>query len=112
MDECLGIVTVNISEDRLKRVGGISMQPSMQTTPLSEKDLSYMKDHMSWELLAAKKAYQYAHQTLEPECRQLMFRVAETHQRNFERVLQHLGEHVNQSIQATTSGAQPLSTHL
>jgi hypothetical protein len=83
-----------------------------QMTPLSEKDLAYIKDHMSWELLACKKAYQYAHQTLEPECRQLMFQVAETHQRNFERVLQHLGQHVQQSVQCAVSGAQPMTTQL
>jgi hypothetical protein len=86
-----------------------------QMTPLSEKDLAYMKDHMSWELLACKKAYQYAHQTLEPECRQVATQVAETHQRNFERIVQHLGQHVQQSVQATvanTAGAQPPITHM
>lgn len=69
--------------------------------PLTEKDLSYMKDQMSWELVASKKAYQYAHQTEEPECRQLMMQVAEQHQRNLERILGTLGEY--SSIQANIS---------
>lgn len=85
-----------------------------QMTPLTEKDLAYMKDIMSWELVSAKKAYQYAHQTMEPECKQQMFQIAQKHQQNVERVLQHLGEHVTQSVQASvsTSGAQPVTTHM
>lgn len=87
------------------------MTNNQQMTPLTEKDLAYLKDTMSWELVACKKAYQYAHQTLEPECRQLMFQIAEHHQRNYERVLQHMSEHVSQSVQAAVTGAQPMSTH-
>ena len=83
-----------------------------QMTPLTEKDLSYMKDLMSWELLTAKKAYQYAHQTLEPECRQTLFQVAEQHQKNVDAIMQHLSEHVTQTVQATVSGAQPMVTHM
>lgn len=88
------------------------MNQQSDMTPLSEKDLAYMKDHMSWELVACKKAYQYAHQTLEPECRQLAFQIAEQHQRNLERILNHLGQHVNLSVQATVAGAQPMTTHM
>jgi len=79
-----------------------------QMTPLTEKDLSYMKDAIAWELVACKKAFQYAHQTLEPECRHLMFQIAEQHQRNLESVVQHLGEHVQQTVQSAVSGAQPM----
>jgi len=78
--------------------------------PITEKDLSYIKDQMSWELLAAKKAYQYAHQTTDPECRTLMFQVAEQHQRNLERVLQHLEQHVQQTNQAGTTGVGASTT--
>lgn len=91
-------------------------QSSGQMTPLTEKDLSYCKDAMAWELVACKKAYQYAHQTLEPECRQLMFQIAEQHQRNMEAIINHLGEHVSQSVQCVTQGAaqgaQPVVTHM
>ncbi|MFZ5816077.1 MAG: ferritin-like domain-containing protein [Bacillota bacterium] len=86
--------------------------------PLTEKDLAYLHDMLSWELVATKKAYQYAHQTLEPDCRHLMFRMAEQHQRNWERLLGHLQEHVDRTIQANIpggqaalTGAQPLNTH-
>lgn len=88
-------------------------QGSIQTmTPLTVKDLAYLKDQFSWELVACKKAYQYAHQTLEPECRQLMFQVAEKHQRNAEQLMAHLQQHVNQTIQCTAPGAQPVTTHV
>ena len=80
--------------------------------PLTEKDLAYLHDAMSWELVATKKAFQYAHQTLEPECRQLMFQVAEMHQRNLERILGHLQVHVDRTVQANVPGAQPMSTHM
>jgi len=73
-------------------------------TPLTEKDLSYMKDMMSWELLAAKKAYHYANETQDQECRQAMMQIAEQHQRNLERLLTHLQEHVNQATQISVSG--------
>lgn len=86
-------------------------QQSEQMTPLTEKDLAYMKDAIAWELLACKKAHQYAHQTLEPECRQLMTQIAQQHQRNLESIVQHLGEHVQQSVQCAVSGAQPITTH-
>lgn len=81
-----------------------------EMTPLTEKDLSFAKDHFSWELMAAKKAYQYAHQTLEPECRQLMLQVAQVHQSNCEQIQKHLQQHVKQTVQNTVSGAQPVSS--
>ena len=88
-------------------------QSSGQMTPLTEKDLSYCTDAMAWELVACKKAFQYAHQTLEPECRQLMFQIAEQHQKNLESIVQHLGQHVSQSVQsAAQGGAQPIVTHM
>ncbi|HYF76267.1 MAG TPA: hypothetical protein VD973_03995 [Symbiobacteriaceae bacterium] len=87
------------------------MSQSQQMTPLTEKDLSYMKDAIYWETIACKKAYQYAHQTLEPDCRQLMFQVAEQHQKNMEAIVQHMGMHVQQSVQSAVSGAQPMTTH-
>lgn len=88
------------------------MQHNGPMLPLTEKDLALLRDQMSWELVATKKAFQYAHQTMEPECRQLMFQVAEQHQRNLERLLGHLGEHVNRTIQANVPGAQPMNTHM
>lgn len=99
--------------------------------PLTEKDLAYLHDMMSWELVATKKAYQYAHQTLEPDSRNLMTQIAQQHQRNWEGLLGHLQQHVQQTIQANVpgmqatlagaqafqqqsnlSGAQPLNTRL
>lgn len=78
--------------------------------PLTEKDLSYLKDQMSWELLAAKKAFRYANETQEPECKQAMLQIAEQHQRNMERLLVHLQQHVNQATQVTPSGSATPTT--
>lgn len=87
------------------------MQPT-QMLPLTEKDLSYVKDLAAWELVAAKKAYQYAHQTLEPECRQVMFEVGRQHQLNVENLMHHLHQHVNVAVQASVSGVQTTTTHM
>lgn len=79
-------------------------------TPLTEKDLAYLKDMMSWELLATKKAFHYANETQEPECKQAMFQIAEQHQRNLERLLMHMQQHVNQATQVTVSGSPTPTT--
>lgn len=83
-----------------------------QMPPLSEKDLSFIKDMMSWELVAAKKCFQYAHQTMEPECRQGMMMAAKVHEQNVQNLMQHLSQHVSQTVQASVSGAQPVTTHV
>jgi len=81
------------------------MQQQTDMLPLTEKDLAYMHDMMSWELVATKKAYQYAQQTMDPDCRSLMFQVAEQHQRNLERILTHLEQHA--ATQPTSSATTP-----
>lgn len=68
--------------------------------PLSEKDLSFAKDAISWELIAAKKAYQYSHQSVDAECRQLCEQAAKQHQKNIEQIVQHIGQHANQMLQS------------
>lgn len=88
------------------------MQHNGHMLPLTEKDLAYLHDQMSWELVATKKAYQYAHQTMEPDCKQLMFQIAEQHQRNLERLLGHLQEHVDRTVQANVPGAQPMGVQM
>lgn len=80
-----------------------------QSIPLSAKDLSYIKDLMNWELVAAKKAYQYAHQTLEPECRQVMMTVAQQHQQNCEQIANHLGQHAQQVVQASVGNTATIT---
>ena len=82
------------------------------TIPLSAKDLSYINDLMKWELVAAKKAYQYACQTTEPECRQVMMDAAKQHQQNCERIALHLGQHASQVVQASIgAGATVTAAH-
>ncbi|MEW8978635.1 MAG: hypothetical protein AB2385_09540 [Symbiobacterium sp.] len=79
-------------------------------TPLTDKDLAYLRDAMSWELLACKKAFHYANETQDPECKQAMFQIAQQHQQNLERLLTHLSQHVDQATQITVSGADAPTT--
>lgn len=57
---------------------------------LSTKDLLYVKDQLSWELLAMKKCHHFAQECLDPEIRQELERTGKMHQSHYERLLNHL----------------------
>lgn len=50
---------------------------------LSAKELNYIKDILSCELLLTKKCNQYAHQETEPNDKQIFFDTANMHQQNY-----------------------------
>lgn len=57
---------------------------------ITSKDLSYLKDAMSWELIAFKKFAFYAQQCKDPQIKQLMDKVGKMHQRHYQKLLTHL----------------------
>ncbi|MBA4602767.1 hypothetical protein [Thermoactinomyces mirandus] len=57
---------------------------------ISSKDLSYLTDEMSWELLAMKKCYHFANECQDPSVSQLINRIGQMHQRHYEMLLNHL----------------------
>ena len=57
---------------------------------LSTKELNYIGDLLSWELLSAKKCNQYAHQESNPAHRQVFFDTASMHQQNYTNLLNYL----------------------
>lgn len=75
-----------------------NQQGIMQQPPgvVSTKDALYLTDMMSWNLLAAKKAYFYAKQCQNPEIKAAAEQCGQMHERHYGRILHHLGEHVNQ----------------
>lgn len=59
---------------------------------LSTKELNYVKDILSWELLFAKKCFQYAHQEANPEDRKVFFDTAGMHQHNYLNLVNYLDQ--------------------
>ncbi|MDQ0154468.1 ferritin-like domain-containing protein [Robertmurraya andreesenii] len=57
---------------------------------ITTKDISYLKDAMSWELLAFKKFHFYAEQVENEEFKQALNQAGKMHQAHFERLLSHL----------------------
>ncbi|SMO83344.1 hypothetical protein [Melghirimyces algeriensis] len=67
---------------------------------LSTKDLNYLKDEMSWELLAFKKCHHYAQQCQDTQVKQMIDDIGRKHQRHYEQILQYLNAN-------NTGGTQP-----
>lgn len=58
--------------------------------PLSSKEFNYVKDHLSWELLTAKKYYDYAQQVTDSELKQTLEQIGRKHQLNYDTLLNFL----------------------
>lgn len=63
-----------------------SAPPEVVTT----KDLAYLKDSLSWELLAMKKCHHFAQECSDPQLRQALEEACRMHQRHYETLLAHL----------------------
>lgn len=50
---------------------------------LSTKEVNYVKDLLSWELLTIKKCFNYANQETNPARQKLFFDTANMHQQNY-----------------------------
>ncbi|MBA4493709.1 hypothetical protein ACFO25_04860 [Paenactinomyces guangxiensis] len=57
---------------------------------ISSKDLNYLVDELSWELLAMKKCYHYARECQDPQIAQMIDRVGQMHQQHYETILSQL----------------------
>lgn len=64
----------------------IPVPPRVITT----KDLLYIKDALSWELIAFKKFHYYAQQTADPQIKQALDKAGQMHQRHYQKLLSHL----------------------
>ncbi|WP_232696707.1 ferritin family protein [Brevibacillus daliensis] len=80
----------------------LQQQPPIPTPPqvITTKDLSYLKDAMSWELDAFKKFHFYAEHAKNPETKQLLNQVGSMHQKHYNTLLHHLTND-NNSVMAT-----------
>jgi uncharacterized membrane protein len=64
----------------------------MQEPPgaITTKDLLYIKDILSWELLAFKKFHFLASQVQNGQIKQALEKVGQTHQRHYQKLLTYL----------------------
>lgn len=64
-----------------------SSQPPVQITT---KDLAYIKDAMSWELLAAKKCNRFARECNDNRIKQTIEKAGRMHQNHYQMLLNHI----------------------
>lgn len=72
---------------------------------ITTKDLSYLKDALSWELIAFKKLHTFAQQATDPEVKQCLEKIGQMHQQHYEKLLTHL-QHNNTAVMATIPQTQ------
>lgn len=71
---------------------GQQQQPVMMQPPnvITTKDCLYLKDQLSWELVAMKKCHHFAQECQDQEIRQAIDRAGQMHQRHYQLLLKHL----------------------
>ncbi|WP_037464493.1 hypothetical protein [Shimazuella kribbensis] len=57
---------------------------------ISSKDLSYLSDEMSWELIAFKKCHHFAEEVQDPQIKAAIDRIGAMHQQHYQELLQFL----------------------
>lgn len=82
-------------------------QPLMAQPPkvITTKDCSYLKDELSWELLAMKKCHHFAEECQDPEVKQAINKAGQMHQRHYQMLLKHL-QNNNQAAMANVPQMQ------
>lgn len=59
---------------------------------VSTKELNYINDFLSWELLSAKKCFQYGNQETNPTHKQTFLDCAMIHQQNYQNILNYVNQ--------------------
>lgn len=57
---------------------------------IADKELHYLKDYLSWELLAMKKCSDTASQVQDPEMAQMVRQIGQKHQEHYNTILNQL----------------------
>jgi hypothetical protein len=83
------------------------IQPPLMTVPqvISTKDLSFLKDEMSWLLIAMKKCAHFATESTDSKIQQALQQVAQMHERHYNMLLQYL-THNNDQMMSTVPQSQ------
>lgn len=57
---------------------------------VTNKDLLYLEDALSWELLASKKAHHFAAESNDSQIKQQLEHLADVHRQHYQTLLNHL----------------------
>ncbi|CAM3598118.1 hypothetical protein [Marinicrinis lubricantis] len=57
---------------------------------ITTKDCLYLKDQLSWELIAMKKCRHFANECSDPEIKQAIDQAGQMHERHYQLLLKHL----------------------
>lgn len=85
-----------------QNVQSMQAQQTIMSNPpnvVSTKDELYLKDMLSWNLLAMKKAHFYAQQCTDPEVKAELDRAGQMHQRHYQKLLSHINNHLQSFTQ-------------
>ena len=88
-----------MSQEQNKPNTGTYESTNRMTEPpavITTKDLSYLQDAMSWELLAFKKCRQYAAFATDPEIQHQIDSAGQLHQKHYNLLLNYLQSNPNQ----------------
>jgi len=87
---------------------GQKQQPIFPQPPqvITTKDHLYLKDQLSWELVAMKKCRHFASECQDPEIRNAIDKAGQMHQRHYEMLLKHLQNNNAQQMQAVNQAQQ------
>lgn len=82
-------------------------QPVMMQPPqvITTKDCLYLKDQLSWELLAMKKCRHFAQECQDSEIQAAIDKAGQMHQRHYQLLLKHL-QNNNQAEMANVQQMQ------
>ncbi|MBA4542115.1 hypothetical protein I8U17_12050 [Thermoactinomyces sp. CICC 10521] len=86
----------------LKGAAVVDLKRRDSKVQLSDKDLHYLTDEMSWELLAMKKCNHYAGLCQDASVQSLINQIGQMHQRHYEMLLSQI-----QSSTGAASTSQP-----
>lgn len=77
--------------------GQQQQQPLMMQPPqvITTKDCLYLKDQLSWELIAMKKCHHFAQECTDPEIKQAIDKAGQMHLRHYQLLLKHLQNNNN-----------------
>lgn len=66
----------------------------------TDKEFNYLKDHLSWELLAVKKYHMYADHMMDPGLKALAHDLGQKHQNRYQRLHDQMKRAEQQSFSA------------
>ncbi len=90
---------MNESKNQQNNTGTYEPQGRMSEPPqaITTKDLAYIKDAMSWELLAFKKCRQSASFATDPEIQRQIDSAGQMHQKHYDQLLNYLQSNSSQN---------------